>query len=116
MTNFDKLKELQDNGLVYGIGVSLISGEINDDVIHHMRLLKNIVLHAIVGILTEKDISKLKNKGIKILLLGYKNLKRGVTYMESNSHVGRCGLLSRLGLHRHSPSLQCPHCLTSTQP
>lgn len=86
MTNFDKLKELQDNGLVYGIGVSLISGEINDDVIHHMRLLKNIVLHAIVGILTEKDISKLKNKGIKILLLGYKNLKRGVSYMESNSH------------------------------
>lgn len=83
LMNYDKLKTLQDNGLINGIGVSLIKA--NDELCEKMKSLKNVVLHTIVGILSEKDISFLKNKGLKILILGYKDLQRGKLY-----HITHC--------------------------
>lgn len=83
LMNYDKLKTLQDNGLINGIGVSLIKA--NDELCEKMKSLKNVVLHTIVGILSEKDISFLKNNGLKILILGYKDLQRGKLY-----HITHC--------------------------
>ena len=83
LMNYDKLKTLQNNGLINGIGVSLIKA--NDELCEKMKSLKNVVLHTIVGILSEKDISFLKNKGLKILILGYKDLHRGKLY-----HITHC--------------------------
>lgn len=81
-TNFEKLKRWQENKLIYGIGVSLISGKVSEGFIQNVKTLHNIVIHTIVGILTEEDINSLKNNGLKILLLGYKYRQRGVNFLE----------------------------------
>ena len=77
--NFAFVKQLQESGLIHGIGISLVSA--NKNLIKMMNELKNCVLHTICGILSKKDIDVLKNKNLKILILGYKDLKRGHDYM-----------------------------------
>lgn len=80
--NFNYIRGLQYNGLIHGIGVSLVQpSTLMDDI----SKLNNCVVHTIVGILSEKDVLELKDKGIKILLLGYKNLQRGIDYKNNNS-------------------------------
>ena len=69
--------------MVYGIGVSLQNA--TDELIEKMNSIPNTVLHTIVGILSEDDIMKLKDHNIKILLLGYKQLQRGVNYLNSHN-------------------------------
>lgn len=82
LKNFDKLKAWQKNLLVRGIGVSLL--EANNELVEKMKQLDNVVLHTINGILSKEDIDMLKGKDLKILILGYKNLKRGAKYLEEN--------------------------------
>lgn len=81
--NFDLIKDLQKEGLIHGIGVSLVNA--NDKLIEMLSGLKNCVLHTICGILSKEDIDLLKDKDIKILILGYKDLKRGVDYKGEHS-------------------------------
>ena len=81
--NYDRIKDWQEKKMVYGIGVSLQNA--TDELIEKMNSIPNTVLHTIVGILSEDDIMKLKDHGIKILLLGYKQLQRGVNYLNSHS-------------------------------
>lgn len=81
--NYDRIKDWQEKKMVYGIGVSLQNA--TDELIEKMNSIPNTVLHTIVGILTEDDITKLKDHGIKILLLGYKQLQRGVNYLNSHN-------------------------------
>lgn len=81
--NYDRIKDWQEKKMVYGIGVSLQNT--TDELIEKMNSIPNTVLHTIVGILSEDDIMKLKDHGIKILLLGYKQLQRGVNYLNSHN-------------------------------
>ena len=81
--NYDRIKDWQEKKMVYGIGVSLQNA--TDELIEKMNNIPNTVLHTIVGILSEADIMKLKDHGIKILLLGYKQLQRGVNYLNSHN-------------------------------
>ena len=81
--NYDRIKDWQEKKMVYGIGVSLQNA--TDELIEKMNSIPNTVLHTIVGILSEDDIMKLKDHGIKILLLGYKQLQRGVNYLNSHN-------------------------------
>lgn len=76
--NYDYIKKLKDDGLINGIGVSL--SKANPDFIDKLSSIDDIVIHTINGILSEEDINALKNKGLKILILGYKDLKRGISY------------------------------------
>lgn len=85
LKNFDKLQNWQNNFLVRGIGVSLLNA--NDELVEKVKQLDNVVLHTINGILSKKDIDKIKDKDLKILVLGYKNLKRGAKYLETMSDV-----------------------------
>lgn len=81
LTNYDRIKKWQENKLIHGIGVSLQKA--NDELIGKMRSIPNTVLHTIVGILTEEDVNILKDHDLKILLLGYKELKRGKSFIET---------------------------------
>lgn len=81
--NYDRLKEWSEKQLVYGIGVSLVSA--TDELVEKMQSLPNTVLHTIVGILSQKDIEKLSDKGMKLLLLGYKMRGRGVDYQPTHT-------------------------------
>ena len=82
MNNFELFKKLSHKKLVYGIGVSLQKA--NDELITKMSEIPNIVLHTINGILTEKDINELANHDLKILILGYKELQRGINYKSNH--------------------------------
>lgn len=82
LKNYDLIKKLQDEKMIYGIGVSLQNP--TTEFIEKLTRLKNTVLHTINGILTEDNIKALKNKGIKILILGYKELERGIDYKASH--------------------------------
>ena len=83
--NYDRIKDWQEKKMVYGIGVSLQNA--TDELIEKMNSIPNTVLHTIVGILSEDDIMKLKDHGIKILLLGYKQLQRGNSYLKTHLYT-----------------------------
>lgn len=76
MKKYEYIRYLQTAGLISGIGVSLINSE--DPVfIEMIKTMKNTVIHVINGIFSEKDFDNLKDKGLKVLFLGYKKLRRG---------------------------------------
>lgn len=85
INNFELIKNLSDNKLVYGIGVSLQHA--NEELISKMNEIPNTVLHTINGILTKEDVESLSNHDLKILILGYKELQRGISYQNSHSDV-----------------------------
>lgn len=74
----DTLKLWAKQKLIYGIGVSAISNSmpfLND----------NVVIHVINGIHKLDDILALAKQGHKkLLILGYKNIRRGKTFLEQN--------------------------------
>lgn len=83
LRNYDKLKTWSEHKYVYGIGVSLIHP--TDELIEKMNSIPNTVLHTIVGILKESDIQKLRDHDLKVLLLGYKDLQRGINYHKQHN-------------------------------
>ena len=81
--NIELIKRLQDDGLLHGIGISLLKAD--QKLLDNIKQVKNSVLHTICGILTKEDIDFLKGNDIKILILGYKDLKRGHDFKEGNN-------------------------------
>lgn len=82
LENLEYVKSLYTQGLVYGIGVSLSSP--TGELISAMKELPTSVLHAIVGVFDKDDFNKLKGNGLKILLLGYKDIRRGSLFLSAN--------------------------------
>ena len=82
LKNYDLIKRLASEKLIYGIGVSY--NHYSEDFINKMNEIPNTVLHTINGILTEEDVEKLKGHNLKVLVLGYKHLKRGFDYIKDN--------------------------------
>ena len=78
----DLIKHLVDEKLVYGIGVSLVNP--TDSFIPLIKKYPNAVIHVINGIVTQRDIEKLKDNNLKMLILGYKQLRRGSGYFVEN--------------------------------
>ena len=75
------IKKLVDEKLIYGLGVSLVN-----PTKHFIELIKqypNAVIHVINGVLKPSDVEALKNKNLKMLILGYKHLRRGNEYFET---------------------------------
>lgn len=84
--NIDLVKSLVDEKLIYGLGVSLVNP--TDDFIEKIQQFPNAVIHVINGILKPSDIEALENKNLKMLILGYKQLRRGNEwYCEDNENI-----------------------------
>lgn len=81
----DVLRDLVDRDLVKGIGISLRNP--TTEFINRVKQYPNAVIHCINGILKPSDIEAMRDHDLKILILGYKNLGRGVEYKESNSEI-----------------------------
>lgn len=77
------LKNLATIGLVHGIGVSLTDSN-NKGLYDQLSLIPNTVVHVIDGLTTKEDIDNMSDKGIKMLVLGYKSIGRGKEYF--NKH------------------------------
>ena len=85
INNYDFIKRLIDNKLIYGVGISY--NHYNQDFINKIKEIPNAVLHTINGILSEDDINKLKGNNLKVLVLGYKYLQRGISYSDDNQYI-----------------------------
>ena len=86
MKNLGLIEELANKKLIYGIGVSLNS--VNDEFIEAIRKFPNAVVHVIDGIVHPTQLEELANKGLKILILGYKEFRRGnVMYANMGSVI-----------------------------
>lgn len=74
--NFDLVNRLVEEKLIYGLGVSFTSfdDEFWDNVIKNNP---NLVVHLIAGIHGGDVFDYFANKGVKILILGYKDFGRG---------------------------------------
>ena len=87
MQNIDLLKELTDNKLIYGLGISYIGGRYSN-CIEAIKQFPNAVVHVINGIVHMDSLEALANNDLKILILGYKDFRRGKTlYDECGSQI-----------------------------
>ena len=73
------IKALCDIGLIHGIGISLTDSS-DERLYKELKRFPNAVIHTIDGLLTKEDIDNMSDKGIKMLILGYKIIGRGVEY------------------------------------
>lgn len=78
------IKKLVDEKLIYGLDVSLVNSTK-----HFIELIKqypNAVIHVINGVLKPSDVKALENNNLKMLILGYKHLRRGNEYFEEEQN------------------------------
>lgn len=76
---YNDIRYAQDMGQIHGIGVS-INKLYTKQYLDFLPKVKNCVVHVIAGIFDEEIFESLKNKSLKILILGYKNIGRGKLY------------------------------------
>lgn len=69
------LKALVDNKLIYGLGISLVS--VTDEFLEAVKQFPNAVIHVINGIVLPIQLKALAHNNLKILILGYKEFRRG---------------------------------------
>ena len=81
-TNQDLIKKLVEENLIYGLGVSLVSP--TQKFIETIKKYPNAVIHVINGVFSVDDLMNLQNNNLKILILGYKELRRGNDYLNKN--------------------------------
>jgi|688.fasta_scaffold102098_4 hypothetical protein len=94
--NVNKIFDWIDRNEVYGVGISYnkdadeldrIFDKYADEKVSVNNFKKNCVIHVINGVHSFDDIMKLANKGYKLLILGYKDLRRGTSYKVSNEEL-----------------------------
>lgn len=78
MQKQELIKKLIDEKLIHGLGVSMVNA--NDDFIATVQKYPNLVIHVINGVLTEDAVNKMIDKNLKMLILGYKHLRRGTDH------------------------------------
>ncbi len=81
----DLIKLLFEKDLIKGIGISLISP--TDNFISLVKEYPTAVIHTINGMVTKEQVEKLKDNNLKLLILGYKNFRRGTDYLASNGDI-----------------------------
>lgn len=80
---FDRIKKLYQDRLIFGLGVSLV--KVTPDLIEKIKQIPTAVIHVINGIITEDELCMLKDNNLKVLLLGYKEVRRGERLYEKAS-------------------------------
>lgn len=78
------IKKLVDEKLIYGLGVSLVNP--TKRFIELIKQYPNAVIHVINGVLKPLDVRALENNNLKMLILGYKHLRRGNEYFEEEQN------------------------------
>lgn len=79
--NIELVDMLFEKKLIYGLGVSLVNP--TKEFIEKIKKYPNAVIHVINGVLNPKDVYALENNNLNLLILGYKHLRRGNEYYES---------------------------------
>lgn len=87
MANYERIKAYADSGLIHGIGISY--NHHDRDFISKVMTLPNAVIHVINGVLSPVDIQHLTHHGLKMLILGYKDLGRGHDFLSGSGAAVR---------------------------
>lgn len=83
--SFALLKWLVDNKLIYGLGVSYVGINNDFDFIEMVKQIPNAVIHVINGVnATVDNLETLAHNDLKILILGYKEFRRGGTHYKEH--------------------------------
>lgn len=82
------LSLLANSGYIKGIGVSLTEAP-DEDFIEAVKEFPNIVLHVINGVVDIEDLRKLSNQGLKLLILGYKEFRRGKDFYSAEVELNK---------------------------
>lgn len=77
-----RIKKLADDKLIYGISVSLVDP--TEGFVNKIKMFPNAVIHVINGIVTLNQLEKLYDHDLKILILGYKQVRKGITNYDKN--------------------------------
>ena len=86
MKNRHFLKFLVDQKRIYGLGVSLV--RVTNDFSDALKEFPNAVVHVINGMVTPLELECLSGEGLKILILGYKQFRRGEQlYQEQGEQI-----------------------------
>ena len=76
--NTDFYKDLTDKKLLYGLGISMVNP--NETFLKKVKQFPNAIIHVINGIVTEEQIKAMYDQDIKMLILGYKMVGRGIDW------------------------------------
>ena len=79
-TSQELIRELVEKELIHGLGVSLVDA--SKGFVELIKQYPNAVIHVINGILKPSDIKVLKDNNLKMLILGYKQFRRGISWYE----------------------------------
>ena len=79
MANYERIKAYVESGLIHGIGISY--NHHDWDFIRKVKTMPNAVIHVINGVLSPADVQNLTHHGLKLLILGYKDLGRGHDFL-----------------------------------
>ena len=69
------IRSLVQENLIYGLGISLVDA--NKNFLDTVKQYPNAVIHLINGVHSISDYQKLYDQNLKILILGYKQFRRG---------------------------------------
>lgn len=84
MKNKDFIKFLLSSKLINGLGISYMSND--KEFINEIKNYNNVVLHVIAGLISSNDIKSLYNNNIKLLILGYKQFRKGLVLYSDESN------------------------------
>lgn len=96
--HFEIIKSIIVNEYIHGLGISLVNP--TDDFIEKVKCFPNAVIHVINGVVTEEQLEKLADNGLKVLILGYKEMERGIEYLNKHDdeiNANMCWLYDNLG-------------------
>ena len=100
MKNINLLHILADNDLIKGLGVSLVNP--TEEFIAQIKRFPNAIIHVINGILRPSDVEALSDHELKLLILGYKKLRRGEDwYYEDHENI----VVKQMWLNESLPSM-----------
>lgn len=102
MQNLDFVRKLKDEKLIYGLGISL-SDPWQDGFIEAVNEFPNAVVHVINGIVTMQELEELRYHNLKVLILGYKEFRRGKKLYETNARNRIDGL--KQDLYNYLPEI-----------
>jgi organic radical activating enzyme len=83
--DFDYIKSLCEENLFKGIGVSIV--EATPEFLEKVKRFEHAVIHTINGVHSMKDYQSIANNGLKVLILGYKNIRKGETYLKNMKNI-----------------------------
>lgn len=86
ISGYGVLKSLASDGLIHGLGVS-VPGALSDEEAAAIAGFPNTVVHVIAGVIRPGAIATMEDRGLRLLILGYKEFGRGSAYASGRQPV-----------------------------